>query len=80
MSRCLVEIRAASYARGYHTDHSWITPDKTSYIVAVAPIPFGPAIARKVADLIETSSIPGLGNQFKSLVCASACKKLKLIC
>src|SRR6266496_2735716 len=53
MRCCLVEIRAARHAGRYHAYHPWLASDKAADIVTIAPVPFGPAIAREAANLVE---------------------------
>src|SRR5205085_1478391 len=60
----LVEIRTPRYTGSDRANHSWISSDEAAHMVTIAPVPFGPAIARKTAYLIETHSIPGFNDEF----------------
>jgi hypothetical protein len=60
----LVEVRAPCNACSGGTYHPRVASDKAADHITVAPVPFRPAIYRKVANLIETSRILRLNKEF----------------
>src|SRR5207244_3404470 len=51
----LIDIRAPAKPRGDRARHPRVALDEPPDVISIAAIPFGPAIARKVTDLIQTS-------------------------
>src|ERR1700738_5350652 len=60
----LIEVRVACNACGDRTYHSRIASNKATDRVTVAPVPFGPAIDREVANLVEAPGVPRFDDEF----------------
>ena len=59
------KARAAGKPRGEGTHQSRISLDEAPNIVAIAAIPFRPAVTREMADLIQPGGVPCLSDQFR---------------
>ena len=61
--RLLVEVGAAAQAAGQQPGHPGITAPEAAHLVAIAAVPFRPALPRETADLINPGGVPRLGDQ-----------------
>src|SRR3984957_16760235 len=62
MATPLIDVGAPGDARCYRAHKSGIAFHKAPNIIAVRPVPFGPAITRKVTDLVCARCIPGFSD------------------
>src|SRR5262249_44502202 len=62
MAAGLVDVGAATQAGRDGTDHAPVAFHETADVIAIPAVPFGPAEAGEVADLVQTSGVPGLGD------------------
>ena len=58
-----VQVRAAEEPLHQRLHHPGIAPQERADVVAEAAIPFHPAVARELADLVEPARVPGLGDE-----------------
>src|SRR5204862_5656432 len=59
----LVNIGACHQPVGHGVGSAIVALQERADIVAKLPVPLLPAVANKAADLVETRSVPGFGNQ-----------------
>ncbi len=60
-----LNLSSAGYGtrpRRHFAEQTVVTAYKAAHDVAVAPVPFTPAITREVTDLVQAGRIPGLGD------------------
>src|ERR1700719_4081971 len=62
MAAPLIDVGAPGDARRYRAHKSGIAFHKAPNIIAVPPVPLGPAITRKVTDLVCARCIPGFSD------------------
>src|SRR5579883_678950 len=61
----LVQVGTARQPRSDGSDHTGIAFEEAPDVIAEAAVPLGPAVSGKMADLVETGGVPGLGNDFR---------------
>ncbi len=59
----LVQVVTAAQPGCQLVDQPFIATHKTPDDVPIPAVPFGPAVTGKTADLVQSSGVPGLGNQ-----------------
>src|ERR1700751_5493145 len=62
MAAPLIDVGAPGDTRCHRAHKSRIAFHKAPNIIAVPPVPFGPAITRKVTDLVCARCIPGFSD------------------
>src|ERR1700722_9607015 len=62
MAAALIDVGAPGDARCYRAHKSGIAFHKAPNIIAVPPVPFRPAITRKVTDLVCARCVPGFSD------------------
>ncbi len=65
LAAVLIKVGAAGQTTGHSANQPRISSHKSPDIIPKATVPFRPAVAREIADLVQSSGIPRLGDYLR---------------